>query len=728
MLEEYKQRFAALKKEKYSVLVRKIRVYILKEMSGDKFSDKLHVELKGMNTSEASEPFTDYAEDPEQISQVKKLINALYHAEKALIDLETRNFRDVAFNALKVKVGLPDRVVNHIYEAAMLVTHLDIDLREIFGEELAVLTSRLTAFQEYAVKYSENARTSLSKMDVRNLPHQMGVAAGTIVNLMGPKSGEVDYKFITKFGADLSEHLNKLTKHIQAFTSDVSHYQPSIDKKKLAALKSDASLLLNELETIQGSSIFMPLKTLHFIHIIRHTITLSMSIFEQIGHLNESSQDYVRDKLKFLRKELLPQLFGLADKIETALLRPGLLSGPLMASVSTLYQALTGYAGKLVEFSKKGQELVTVEDSVFVQARLGYSFKRIADNHRKLFLLGGAERASAKFFSLLEQEMKGCSRLIDLPLDTRNALAELYKIFEPYVLKLDVTLNNAIIGDLTGEKTFLDRHTNLRWAFSYGKQAAISNILLQKKYLDAQFIKIRNTIELNDKLNNDIIHYVSTSTYDLKLFEAHTRDNPFDMSSEEKQIREIEQLSITDALNAFQLYQKKCLELEFANEAFKTFYTIIINVNAPEYTTTFNEGCRKKLRNLYGIFQPYLVSGATCAIKAEVLKKLDKEIIAVLSWNGEYSPGADVGVLEKLKAAIVSVLSMDAPRARTTGDAYSASILTDFKHKIDVHFDMVRSIFAEKCGQFGAKFNELNALKIQAGNLACSQSTSCDKT
>ena len=288
------------------------------------FSERLRGQFE--STRGDREPFTDYAEAPEQISQIKKIINALYHVEKALVELEAREFRDVAYYAVRAKVGIPEDIVLHVYEAAMLATHLDIDLSAMFGEELAQMTSRLAAFQNTAaVVFGKKTMDVLSTIDLSKLPHQVGVAAGTVVDLMGLKDGDVDYDFITKFSAVLPDYINQLTKHIQTATSDVSVYQPTINKKKLAALKDVSLKLLQELEKISGSSIFMPLKTLNFIYIINHAVTLSMSIFEQIGHLNTSSQDYVRDKLKLLKYDLLPELFGLADKIEqNALLRPGL--------------------------------------------------------------------------------------------------------------------------------------------------------------------------------------------------------------------------------------------------------------------------------------------------------------------------------------------------------------------------------------------------------------------
>lgn len=60
-------------------------------------------------------PFTDYSLDPDNISQIKKLINALYHGRRTFIDLENADVRKQPYTDLK---SLWDKTVDSAYEAS----------------------------------------------------------------------------------------------------------------------------------------------------------------------------------------------------------------------------------------------------------------------------------------------------------------------------------------------------------------------------------------------------------------------------------------------------------------------------------------------------------------------------------------------------------------------------------------------------------------------------------
>ncbi len=611
-----------------------------------------------------TDPFTHYAEEPAQISQIKKIINALYHAEKALIDLES-----ITYSLKDLKVVTP--TIEHIYEAAMLATHIDLDLGEIFGEELKVLTVLQAKFKSITKEYNQGATDFLSKIDVANIPHEIGFAGGVLVDQLGAKSGEVDYKFITQISAAMPKYIDKLTGYIHEFSSAVSVHEPTIDKIKLQALENEALKLLHALETMQGSSLWLPLKTLHFIRIIRHTITLSISIFQQIGFLNEKSQVVVCDNLAILKYKLLPELLGLSDKLEEhALLKPGFLSDPILQSVSKLYEALTGYAGILVDFSQKGTELVILNDAAFVEARLALTFKRMANNQQKYSVLDDAEEAATQFFNILSDDRYKKMRVSALEEDVRDNLIRQYKLFQPFVLAVDVPWNNIIIGCLLGKKDILD---NLLTWLGLGGSTTTQDILSKfKPLLMSWFIKARNTNQFYDVLCFDTVISVSKyandfnaqrknplrieETYALGIDITQSTEATFEASAltfestpSGNQLQNPQQLNVEQSSRLVQYYGEKQVQLNVAHQAYRNFHHLLVN-NPMVDDTEGND-----LRGLYSLFQPYLTPSDSLYFNVDVLKQLHDGIVAIISEPG---PGADVTMIQRLRALFASVFSV----------------------------------------------------------------------
>ncbi len=728
--------------------------------------------------SELGEPFTNFSHEPEQISQVKKIINALYHGELALIDAETVNLRDGVYRKTKDIYKLYSKTIHHTYLACYLATHLDIDLSDMFGQELAVLAPLVSTFQDYAETYGEETRGLLAEVELPKLPHTIGVWGGILVDQLNPQGGEVDYEFLTRFSAVLPGYLDQLSGYIEQFSSNVATYEPNINRADLEALQDNALQLLNALERTRGSSLFLPLKTLHYIHIIRHTITLSMSIFEQAGNLSDASQDAVRAKLAELKYTLLPALFGLSDKIEEqAMLTPGLLSHPLMERASRLYELLIGYTRKFVNFSEKGQELVTIEDPKFLRARLDHTYQRSADDHAALLKIEEARRASEQFFLLLRDPHYGGRRLVDLPATTKQLLTTYYKQIHPYVLQLNMPLNNAIISGLTKEKSYLATIAKYTiypiWSVrSLRETDDISDLLKLRPVLDAHLEKIRTSHQFHLKLNDNImasaaermeklhlfsynpgfcclvlmptvpddfntlplpanynsyyvqvagqnnaLYYIDRTSKSIKklpipeekkpgfnqvmlgvnknellstndfikitsltghihqgedpfaLNEANllrldliaennrlkTKPRPFtaaqsftiatneanmlrfEAATEHEQLQSLEHLTHAQTISLYQYYQIKCAKLERARKAYNEFHQILSAEGHPSLLKDYNSELKKKLRHLYGIFQPYVVSGLSLNLEADtvdvdtdVVRRLDRAIVTDL--------------------------------------------------------------------------------------------------
>ena len=711
--EKYLQLFDKLKEKKFSRLVHLVREKILEMLNSDKFSEHVHRYMQNINAN--GEPFTNFSNEPAQISQLKKIINALYHAELTLTDVETVDFRaaiqaDPRGAIADIHYMYSKSTVHHAYQACYLATHFDLDLRDMFSQELDALTPVFMMFRAFAKDISEETRGYLSQIDLRTLPHKMGVVGGVIIDQLDPLSEEIDYAFIARFSADLPGYLDQLRGYIQRCSSQLTEFEPNINKRELEALQDNALQLLSALDQTHGSHLFLPIKALHYIHIIRHTIVLSMSIFEQAGHLSDSGQDSIRAKLAELKYKLLPMLFGLTDKIEeNAMLTPGVLSNPLMGHASGLYQSLIEYTSKFVDFKTKGQHLVAIEDSKFVAERLEYTYQRLMENHQALLLAAQVKNAAKQFFELLKHpDFKGM-RLLELPDPIKRQLRTYYKLIQPDVLQFNIPMNNAIVSGLTDSTGAFNRITRL-----VNHTDGIRNVLLLQPQLNDRLEKTIASHGFRIQLNNDLIASISEHVGDMKLFPHKPSGDPFaineanifrlesvaengrlnneprpftaaqalsianndidilrfgTLAAVNNGLMTLEQLTMTQKSTLYQMYQMNCLKLERAQSAYQAFYQILIGHPSTWLLKDFYNESKNILRNLYSVFQPYLVGGL---ILNEVR---DEAIIDALSTRTDTLPqSVDVASILVLNEQIISRFSLEKERLNDRKEVLSHAV------------------------------------------------------
>ncbi|MCX7116467.1 MAG: hypothetical protein NTW94_00875 [Legionellales bacterium] len=694
--EQFKQLFDTLKEKKFSRDLRFARESLLLKLNGPHFSPLVRDYLLKMNTTGL--PFTDFEGEPAQISQVKKIINALYHSEVALKDAESMDFRDLNSSYGDITghfSRLWNDTVHQTYLACELFTHFDVDLWEFFSDEIDILAPLFSKFQIFAGTQGADALSQLYQINPRGIPFELGKAGGHVIDQMGDQQDDMNYEVLTQFSAKLPGYLDQLSGMIKNFSSQVSEHEPHIDRRALDALQDQALQLLSALEQTRGSSIFLPVKTLHYIHIIRSSITLSMSIFEQAGHVGESTQDAARAKLAELKYTLLPELFGLTDKIEQqAILKPGVLSNPLMDSVSALYQQLIGYTEKFVDFNSVGSELLTLNDQKFVSCRLDKLHKRSSEHQVMRLKTNEVERATLKFYQILNKPQYRDLRLIDLPEETKKLLLSHYKIMQPHVLKLHLPMNNAIISGLTNQKgiadTFLgpvrwfNRTLNGLWARRHVgpprsahllNTDSVADVYLLKPLLEAQLAKIITTQTFNVQLNDALMDETAEGVKDLKLFTYRPLQDPLSfneatllksklksdlelfakeprpdteaqaltLESMKKRLLQLERMSLEqgrmigldlltmpEALMIYQAYQSMSSKLEKAEQAYALFHRLLQTDESKPLLRQSDAELKRKLCNLYSIFQPYFVSGLSSHPQ---LLSIDAAVVSALSQS-----------------------------------------------------------------------------------------------
>jgi hypothetical protein len=659
-----------LKRQKFSVTARLVREEILRKLTTETFSPAIRDRFNLTDPLPEGELFTNFEREPDRISQVKKIINALYHVERSLINVENFSI-DVSVQFGKDLWNLWKHTLGHIYRACQLITHLDIDLREIFYKELALLAPIFSIVKNFADRSVEKKQGLLSRIKYQKAAHHAGFFGGVLIDQLNPAGGGVDYEFLTQVSVALPGYLDKLRGYVEQFSATISQNESTIDKKALDILQDNALQLLHALDRTREGHLFLPIKIVHYIRMIRHTITLSMSIFKQAGYLTESTQDVVRAQLARLKYDVLPFLFELVDKMEEdAMLAPGTLSKSLMTVAKDLYKTIIKYVHKFVDFSKKGSELVTIEDSQFVRKRLAYAHKRLVVEREALLKAEPVSEAVRLFFETLSAQQASHQRLIDLPLNVRSTLKEQYKVFQPLVIKHDVVLNKAILHGLT------QKEKGWRDTFSWKYEDKISSILELQSNMEAQLEKQSASHHFHIQLITDQILSISSDVPFLRLFPYDKGHDPFAINefdiiclkvAAEREhllqqprpqtyeqhlamdqlaqktdafsvaakgsniITSMNDLSASDVLSLYRVYQQRCEQLTKALEAYHEFYRILTTQDNPRPWKQLDDSTRRRLRNLYSIFQPYVISGLSQGVGEEVAANFDRDLIAVLS-------------------------------------------------------------------------------------------------
>ncbi|KTD64673.1 hypothetical protein [Legionella spiritensis] len=658
MIEKYLKLLDSFKKHQLSILLHDLREKITTKLQNDCFSKLARHLFLDVQTS--GEPYINFSSQPRQVVQIKEFINALYHGEQAFKDLESVELRGGSHKIQDLSV-LYHHTTRHAYLASYLLTHIDLDLLEIFNSELLQLQSILNIIRSFDTKtvdrlthkYQKQASEIGTMMKDYPLCHQAGFAAGIAVDQMRPSHGEVDYNFLTRFSAVLPGYIHQLTQYIHQFSSEITTPEATLTRQQVEELEENAFKLLGAIEELQGDSWFLSFKVLNYLRIIRHIIILSTSTLKQMMQMNDESQNVVRDHLAKLKYELLPNLLAIADRLEDqAMLTPGTLSKPLMDKIKIYYETLIFYTKKIVSFASKGEELLTIEDARFLALRLEETYQRINKARSELLIARRNKQAFSRFFALLEHEDYKHKSLIDLPLALKTELAIHYRYLQPVIEQYNVDLNNAIIRGLTESSSWTDRFkAPLNWYYGYRDTDKVSHLLSEKKALGAQFDKRINTSTFHIQINKNIIHKAETTT---PLIVTSCPDYHMFSVNEKKALRSANDTKTTlefspsdehgnrivinyEALNshqAFKLYQyynSKQTKLDKAREAYDQFIATLLGT---ESTTTLNElpePIKSHLKQQYYLFQPYLISLFS---RKKKIRELDRAIIFGLSGQG----------------------------------------------------------------------------------------------
>lgn len=644
----------SFKEHQISKVIESINTKFFDAIKSPHFNSKMKEYFKNIQSN--GEPFTHFEKEPDNVTQIKKILNALYHARLAFLDVEKLDANWMT-QGLNNGLLLYRNTIHHAYMACHLITHLDVDLRGIFNEEIKLILPFIAKFQDFSTDHS--AETKELAISLKNYPisYNTGWATGITIDKMQAKPGsDVDYSSLTQFGGLLPGYIDDFTKEVQKYSSEFIKKESTLNQEKISKIQDAAKDLLARLDNLKGDDFVISLKFLNYVHIIHHVITLSVSTLEQMHNLSDSSQDVIRDHLAQLKYKVLPTLFGLVDKIEVhCMLNPGTLSAPLMEKIKTLYDLLIHYASKPVDFNKKGEELLCIEDSRFISARLALTYKRIDEANKLKFKTQQASEALNKFYDILNQPEWQNLCLHELPRHIKSELIFHYKIICPYMATVDIDLNDILIDSLQQDTETWSAYFSKPWQWVKGEVPTdhITKIIKRKTDLLTLLKKKQETHQFHIQLNEDIIHSVHQKA-EIALFPYTKQDNIFTVdesrafdapekalqkfifvdNNKDKFLENVHQLSCSQALDLHQWYKNKHNKFINAQEAYSEFITRL-NDLSKDHTLNqeqINTDDKKYLASLYNRFQPYFIHAIPPDQEVSALH-FDKQLVYWLSEN-----------------------------------------------------------------------------------------------
>jgi hypothetical protein len=437
-----------------------IRKLLMAQLDARAFSQTTHRYFNAPN--EYGLPFNeaDFASEPAPISQLKKIINLLYHGEQATRIIEQADLNNMRAEEL-------NNAIEHLYQLTQLAMYPDVDILATFGPELHALTqfaelTKLVTHAEMQIPatfgpelhtlissarqvfsvgshYSNDALAYLRKQKIDSMVAGAGGLVGATVHSLRPDGHQIDYTFVTQFGAELPRYLMQMTEYLK-------NVPLSDDPERWNALAMQGEGLLNAINTLRLS--LPPLSKFYsLINIAYFGYGLSQEIISEMQHLNKASQERLRHLLSLFKYQCVVKLCIEADKLEEdMLLAPGRLAQPLLGYLQPLYASIYGIVANIVDFSG-ARDLIVLQEDAFMRARAEQRLIRIATRKANIEHYDHLLVISDQFFTILARHSE--SRFRQLSTAVKSQLEMQYKLIKPELDWIDKNSSTAIVRAFT---------------------------------------------------------------------------------------------------------------------------------------------------------------------------------------------------------------------------------------------------------------------------------------
>lgn len=470
--------------------------------------ERLSPQVKRYLEEEKNGVYPIQANEPALVSQIKKVLNALVHAEKVIIFINSLDLNpDTGFRleSLLEKKGpgktefmvkmlwrlvMKDSVLGdwlyfdmnveenerqfiddfegaltHIFEAQTSLLDIDIPIFQLFSQELQAVGAVITELTPVSTPGNVSSTMFQSTQSIaERVSENVAKPLGVIVDQLNPYMGKTDYRFITQQLGMMPGYLDQLTQLIFQYGAGEPAKALALTPNDRDALNASALRLFNELDIFQEKcwigqwqSILFPMR--------KEVITLSYASYQQTLHVNEASSALVVYQLSRIKNDIFARIIAESDKVEQYFgYRPGTLANPLMQELNKIYQTLLSYGKLIVDLEKEHPDLLQLDNTSILTQRMQFILQEKKECHLHVQSSERAKHAIMQFRDKLDTAIEE-DALHLFNHDEKAQLLSWYKQFESLVIENHPTFHaffeKYISDNHSGEERFTLNKTDL---------------------------------------------------------------------------------------------------------------------------------------------------------------------------------------------------------------------------------------------------------------------------
>ncbi len=604
---------------------------------------------------EEGAPYIKFETEPYQVSSIKKLINAMYHAEQALLIFESEGKTDAEAVGFMLRNSLT--LINDGYEAMqtsaesglelmiLMKPHLDRIYKHI--KEVKDLFPKEMGFKNYKIDGLEQALTiksNASKLE------KVGQLFGVVMEQANQEKPN-DYALFASVISTFPNLFETAKTQLETFSKNPIYIEAGLASKNYEELTVEAERLLKAIQGINFSTLYDPTNLANYYRLVTQLLTLWNVSIIRFKELDITSHKIIKELLFKLKVSLFSPLMQIVDRIEsTFLLKAGFLSDASLSNAESYYLQIVAQVD-FVKFESDvlGCQVMSLVDDDFMQLRLD-ALRINMDEHdiNEILIKEVVENAYKNLYQLLADNES--DHLAEMPVDVKKEILKNYLLVQNYVRQINPTLDVSVIKFLKQARRQDDVSIsgNLIWLMSRLKNYATQSTRLFD--VNAELVRVKSS------LSNVISQHKHTMTFQYNIekkinqcviiqLEKHTSQPKGTFFSSPLLTGDVNE-RLVEAMNTngcispkdyFQLYRKlenqKCL-FKDAQSSYNIF-VVHLGENKEIDINRFSQADKEVLRREYKKFQPFLLS-----FLGEKGHSLNEELVLFLNPNFKKSATA----------------------------------------------------------------------------------------
>ena len=436
--------------------------------------------------------YTIHDNDPALVSQIKKILNAIQHAEKVLLHVNSMNLNSdsvVTLEPLLAKkkskqvhfmtrvvwelvlkdtpfgqqvhfdyeldeserqfIGEFEETIKHAREAQSSLLEIDIPMYQVFVQELYGIGEIIQSLHTLTGPNRDEIRKKIESVDrvTQTVGDYIGKPLGVFVDQLKPHAGKTDYSFLIRHSGLLPGYLDRFTQLIRSYGAGELSAPLALEPAEAEIFKNSAINLFLELGEFDDLFLFQKGASLLF-PISREVVTLGQGVYKQAQRVQDAMGDMIVYQLSRIKHDAFAHILSKSDKLEQySGLAPGVLSKPLMQQLNKMYQTMVTYANSVIDLKEKHPDLLQLDNTSFLIQRLQYILQQKNDCDLKVKSAEEAKRAAFSFENQVKSIPNG--DLAAMSTEQKSALNRDYQQFKCFVInynpKLSVLLDQLFI-------------------------------------------------------------------------------------------------------------------------------------------------------------------------------------------------------------------------------------------------------------------------------------------